>query len=338
MIDAFVRPGIEAMDGVEGGKRVVDNKMTERDRAEQAGQMGPGGRLIARLMLPDNPQAMDWAGLIAFLEPHVCGFLVDWDRFREPADGCPPRLRPYLELLLANLPPQRALLLRITCGNERETLRRLEHLDALLRAYPHYGSVFWVDTPLRYHSNRGLAALYQRLGRLTARPFLLENDPRQVEGFKRLGQRTNIRTHILKALAQQANIVGIIHYGSLQRSLNYSRAATRSRDFAVIDGDEVRFLDYPGKDGVVSFSANAFPSQWATVLAQFASPPRRIHPELLYDAVHTLRRAVEVIGQSPLAHLSFLLQRLGFLHEAPAIEQGPARVLDDLLNRSGDAI
>ena len=51
-----------------------------------------------------------------------------------------------------------------------------------------------VDTPLLYHSNRGLMEYYKRLLSIIKLPVILHNDPLIIDSLKKPFKRNNIRT------------------------------------------------------------------------------------------------------------------------------------------------
>ena len=121
-----------------------------------------------------------------------------------------------------------------------------------------------MDTPLNYHSNRGLPDYYRELQTLVNFPLVLHNDPEAVH-TTRTFKRHNIRTAVLKELVQIEGIVGLIFSGSLERSHHYQRACRGRQHFRLYDGDEKRFLEHPSMGGVVSVGANLAPVAWEKI-------------------------------------------------------------------------
>jgi len=146
--------------------------------------------------------------------------------------------------------------------NTEKTLALLEYL---LKSYSDKGGVFWLDSPLYYHSNRGLYGHYQDLTLNTKYPFVLYNDPGLITMLERPLKRCNIRTNILKNLTEIDKIKALIFRGSLTRVNSYQKALNRRPDFRVYDGDEDRFLEYPSMSGVLSIGANIAPRIWSNV-------------------------------------------------------------------------
>jgi len=138
-------------------------------------------------------------------------------------------------------------------------------LEGVLESSHYGGTVFWLDSPLFYHSNRGLCGHYQELAANTAHPFVLYNDAGLVEVLDRRLKRGNIRTTILKDLSRIEKIKALIFRGPLARVNNYQKALNRRPDFKIYDGDEARFLEHPSLSGILSMGANIAPRTWSTI-------------------------------------------------------------------------
>jgi len=145
------------------------------------------------------------------------------------------------------------------------TKKALALLEDLLDSCDYKGMIFWLDSPLFYHSNRGLYDHYQDLASNTRHPFVLYNDPGLIELLESPLKRSNIRTNILKDLSKIAEIKALILRGSLTRANNYQKALNSRPDFRVYDGDETRFLEHPSLSGVLSVGANIAPGIWSEV-------------------------------------------------------------------------
>lgn len=145
------------------------------------------------------------------------------------------------------------------------TKKALALLEDLLDSCDYKGMIFWLDSPLFYHSNRGLYDHYQDLASNTKHPFVLYNDPGLIELLESPLKRSNIRTNILKDLSNILEIKALILRGSLTRANNYQKALNSRPDFRVYDGDETRFLEHPSLSGVLSVGANIAPGIWSKV-------------------------------------------------------------------------
>ena len=159
----------------------------------------------------------------------------------------------------------------ITGSSEEDTLKTLDMLRMKQKARNYKGPVFWVDTPLYYHSNRGLPEYYEKFCSQFDEDIILHNDPALICEIDKALKRKNIRTAILKELSENQKIGGIIFSGSLDRSYNYQRAVRSRTDFRIYDGDESYFLDHPGGSGVVSMGANIAPAEWGKITASSLS-------------------------------------------------------------------
>ena len=153
----------------------------------------------------------------------------------------------------------------ITGNSEEDTHKILDSLQKKYAARKYTGTIFWVDTPLYYHSNRGLPGYYEKLVSRFDENIVLHNNPDLICKIDKTLKRKNIRTSILKELSENLKIAGLIFSGSLERSYNYKKAVRARSEFAVYDGDESIFLDYPGKSGVVSIGANIAPGEWSKI-------------------------------------------------------------------------
>ena len=153
----------------------------------------------------------------------------------------------------------------ISEDSAENTKKTLALLEDLLKSSNYKGGVFWLDSPLYYHSNRNLYEYYQDLTLKTSYPFVLYNDPELINLLERPLKRRNIRTSILKNLSEIGKIKALIFRGSLVRANNYQKALNHRPDFRVYDGDEDRFLEYPSMNGVLSVGANIAPGIWSNV-------------------------------------------------------------------------
>jgi len=157
------------------------------------------------------------------------------------------------------------IFLWISEDSVKGTKKTLALFEDFLESYSYKGEVFWLDSPLYYHSNRGLYEHYQDLTLNTKYPFVLYNDPGLINLLERPLKRCNIRTSILKNLTEIGKIKALIFRGLLTRVNNYQKALNSRPDFRVYDGDEDRFLEYPSMSGVLSIGANIAPRIWNNV-------------------------------------------------------------------------
>ena len=106
------------------------------------------------------------------------------------------------------------ILIWVTRDDEAGSRRTTIALKEVIEKRRYTGDVFWVDTPLYYHSNRGLPDLYRALCSVVGRPYILYNDPGFINGLTRSFKRNNIRTAVLKELISFEGITGLIFSGS----------------------------------------------------------------------------------------------------------------------------
>lgn len=204
----------------------------------------------------------------------------------------------------------------ITSEAMNSTRDLLARIEAFIERSGYPGSVFWVDYPIYYHSNRGLPQWYKSMARDTRIGLVLGNDTRLIEWRKRSLKHKNIRTSILKRISQIERVQGLVFSGSLKRSINYHRAVRYRRDFRFYDGNELAFIRQPTSSGVVAGGANLLPDAW-----------RRITWSCL--------NRYDVQQQYP-DHTSQILETAAMLHEFHELySQNPAAVMKRMLHVAG---
>jgi dihydrodipicolinate synthase/N-acetylneuraminate lyase len=238
------------------------------------------------------------------------------------------------------------ILIWITHSTEEGTKENLQLLKERLKQRKYTGPVFWVDTPLYYHSNRGLPSHYKDLSTRVNERFLLHNDPELIRQIASTFKRTNIRTSILKELSQMGSIQGLIFLGSLDRARNYQKAVRARGDFRIYDGDESHFLTYPSLSGVVSVGANLAPKSWQKVTASTLnlSGERKDYPDSLqqiWNQGEYLRRLLEIYQNSSAYLIKQVLSDKGILESPTAteMEESTEEKVEDLkalMERYGD--
>jgi len=229
----------------------------------------PPKGLIVDLITPlSDTGGIDRGSLRRLLErvlPHVDGVLLGSPRVGE---GRSLGLNHKVDLLasaLALIGDDTPMFFWISGESSEATLEILVALEDTLRTVDYRGNVFWLDSPLYYHSNRGLYKHYEELTSLADNPIVLHNDPGLIEFLDRPLKRSNIRTSIVKELGVMEGIRGLVFCGSLARVNNYQRSLSRRSDFRVYDGDETRFLEHPSMSGIVSMGANVAPEVWSMI-------------------------------------------------------------------------
>jgi dihydrodipicolinate synthase/N-acetylneuraminate lyase len=221
------------------------------------------------------------------------------------------------------------VLIWISQGTEEETKTTLFLLKKRIEKRKYTGPVFWVDTPLFYHSNRGLPLHYRNLSIGNKGPYLLHNDPTLIRELARPLKRNNIRTSILKDLAQISSIRGLIFSGSFDRVRNYQKAVRARTDFRIYDGDESRFLTYPSLSGVVSVGANLAPKAWQKITASSLNRSNdREYPDSLQQIWETgryLQGLIEIYYPAPVPLVKQTLAGTGTI-ESPTCTFEPGDV------------
>ncbi|MBE9580648.1 MAG: dihydrodipicolinate synthase family protein [Proteobacteria bacterium] len=206
----------------------------------------------------------------------------------------------------------------ITSHSVKATRDLLAHTEAFIERSDYPGSVFWVDYPIYYHSNRGLPQLYESMARDTRIGLILGNHEGLVELRKRRIKHKNIRTNVLKRLSQIEKIQGLVFSGPLKRSINYQKAVRHRRGFRFFDGDELAFLRQPSSDGVVAGGANLLPEAWRGITwsclnrydiqQQYAD-----HTSQILETGMMLQEFYELYSQNPAAILKRMLHVAGVL-------------------------
>jgi dihydrodipicolinate synthase/N-acetylneuraminate lyase len=213
------------------------------------------------------------------------------------------------------------VLVWITQDTEQRTRETLGLLSKTLKTRKYKGQVCWLDTPLYYHSNRGLASYYRNLTTLTREPWLLHNDPGLIDQLARSFKRNNIRTAILQEILGIEEIIGLLYSGSLDRAGNYQKATRARPDFRIYDGDELRFLTHPSLSGVVSAGANLSPKAWDKITGASLglSDTREDYPDRLQQIWTTgqyLRTLLDLYGSQSVQVIKHVLSEAGII-ESP---------------------
>ena len=210
------------------------------------------------------------------------------------------------------------VLIWVTGDTEEKTRKTLLTHKNVLEKRAYQGQVFWVDTPLYYHSNRGLPDHCEDLYSMVDQPFILHNDPELIKGLAKPVKRNNIRTGILKELTCLEKLVGLIFQGSLDRAHNYQRASRRRVNFRIYDGDETNFLDYPSMSGVVSLGANLTPRAWHRITQSSLklTGDQKDYPDSIkqvWESGGYLRNLMDIYHQMPTAIVKGVLSDMGII-------------------------
>lgn len=238
------------------------------------------------------------------------------------------------------------ILIWVAQDDEAESRRTTITLKEVIEKRGYMGDIFWVDTPLYYHSNRGLPGLYKALCSVVGKPYILHNDPEFINGLTRPLKRNNIRTAVLKELVSLEGITGLIFSGSLDRVHNYHNACRRRPHFKIYDGEESHFLDHPSTSGVVSVGANLAPKAWEKIIQSSLdlSAHKKDYPDHLqqiWELGDYLRDMRDIYLQAPAPILKEILSDMGII-ETPACTfkvedtKEPKSRLKELMTRFGD--
>ena len=225
--------------------------------------------LICSLALVPNPENrsvyQNLESLMARLQPAVAGLFLDPMFWCPSANCCGPASSSLLEEAIGLAPPDLPLWVRITGSSAEQTIHICHQLENVCRRLKYRGPLAWVDTPLFYHSNRGLPEYYRSLLGDMEFNLIVDNDPQLIRKIRDTTKRKNIRTAVLKKLVQEPRLVGLVHRGDLRRGINYQRAVRSRSGFLVYDGRESNFLKRPSASGVISVGANLLPYEWRTI-------------------------------------------------------------------------
>lgn len=294
--------------------------------------------LWCRLYIPEDPDAVDWAEFLQATAPFVDGWVIDPPFWNPAAHGPDLKARDldHIPELVARLPDYQPVAVRITGRDRAETFENVERLEQKLEKDARFPVLLWLDTPLFYHGNRGLPAVYEQMGVLSHRPFVLENDPRQVRPVKAWGRHVNLRTRVLKTLALNPRIVGLIHHGSLKRVFNYAKAVGKRSDFGLMDGEEGTFLEYPSTTGVVSLTANLAPRLWRKLLDRKSLSARAGDTQGYMTVMKVLREGLGAVASDPLRAVPWALHHMGFLGAHQTLPEESAERLSRFLENAID--
>jgi dihydrodipicolinate synthase/N-acetylneuraminate lyase len=253
--------------------------------------------------------------------PHVQAVLIAGPCMGEGVNLSAGQREELMEKTLVVVRGQVPVLVWITQDTEQKTGETLGLLSKRLKARKYRGQVCWLDTPLYYHSNRGLVSYYRNLTTLTREAWLLHNDPGLIDQLARSFKRNNIRTAILKEILGIEKIQGLLYLGSLDRAGTYQKATRARPDFRIYDGDELRFLTHPSLSGVVSAGTNLSPKAWSkiTEASLGLSDAREDYPDRLQQIWKTgqyLRTLLDLYSSQAVQVIKQVLSEAGII-ESP---------------------
>ena len=305
--------------------------------------------LIVDLITPLKNGAIDGTGLeklLARVLPHAQALLLAGPRHGE-GERMEMAMRDELLKKAIDAATGRpvSLFVWVSGDTEAQTRQNILTLQERFGENRPEGGLFWVDTPLAYHSNRGLPDYYQELQTIVTVPLVLHNDPDCVH-TTRTFKRHNIRTAVLKELVQLEGIAGLIFSGSLERAHHYQRACRGRKDFRIYDGDEKRFLEHPSMGGVVSVGANLAPAAWGRITQSSIqlNAHRENYPDRLqqiWESGDYLKNMLALYGQTPAAMIKIILSDMGVIGTPEMrmpveIEPDNIKVLKTLMHDFGD--
>lgn len=198
------------------------------------------------------------------------------------------------------------------------TKELLANFESILTALGYKGPLFWLDSPLYYHSNRGLFDHYLNLIKISSHPLALYNDTSLIKSLNISLKRNNIRTNIIRDLGKIDLIKALIHKGPISRVHNYQKNLARRTDFRVYDGDESSFLEYPSLSGLLSAGANIAPKIWhsVTMTSLGLLKEGRDQPDYLNKILETsymLKELIAIYRQNPVYTIKKTLADLSII-------------------------
>jgi dihydrodipicolinate synthase/N-acetylneuraminate lyase len=288
----------------------------------------PRGLILALVTPFDDRGEIDWSSLERLAEksiPFADALFIGEGRIGEGLFLPNPKRLEILHGAIDRFYGKKPLFLSPTASTEEETLRNLEMATSAAAQKSPSGSLFWVDIPLWYHSNRKLSHFYDGWKNRTPFPILLYNHPQLIAQLGQTLKRQNIRTAILHRLSENEQIVGMIYTGDLRRAIAYQRAIRLSRHFLIYDGEEKNFLNQPSSSGLLSSGANLFPQQWKSVVnASLALPEDPAENILLLKESQKLRTFNALIRPNPPLRIKWALHRLNLIHSPRLFAENPS--------------
>ena len=280
--------------------------------------------------------------------PYVQALFIAGPHMGEGQNLEPEQREELLEKTLVVVRGRVPVLVWITCETEDETRATLHVLEKQAQKRDYGCQIYWVDTPLYYHSNRGLPPLYQSLLSQTERPCLLYNDPELIKALSQPLKRNNIRTSIMKELVHIDGVCGLIFQGPLDRARNYHKVTLSQAEFRLYDGDESQFLNHPSLSGVVSAGANLAPRAWQRITDSSLNQggDQKAYPDYLQQIWETgtyLRNMIDIYHSAPVPLVKQVLSDMGTIDEPMSTMedesvQGDLQRLKEIMTRYGDFV
>ncbi len=259
-------------------------------------------------------------------------------RWGEAAELGVERRLELLSTALKLVDGRRPLMVCITGNTPGETRTLAAELRRAAERIDYPGALYAVDYPLVYHGNRDLPQLLtEDAGRLRL-PLIIGNDPKRVRRLKGPARHSNIRTAVLKKIADIPQVCAMIFQGSLKRSLDYQAAVRNRQGFVFYDGDEAVFLNNPGMGGVASGGSNLLPEDWKHIIQSSlgrcdAERQIRSHQREVWEAGVILQTLYRLYRPDPAARMKRILARCGLIASettASGVSETPEDWQDEL--------
>ncbi len=309
----------------------------------------PPRGLIADLITPLKSEgSIDGEGLKGILDrvtPFSQGVFLGGPHTGEGINLTQDHLSELLQKALKVIPGRIPILIWVTRNTDEKTRKIIRNLNKTIQGKRDQGQVYWVDTPLYYHSNRGLLAHYRDICSMTDQPIILHNDPELIRGIGTPFKRNNIRTSILKELTTLKNIVGLVFLGPIDRAYNYQKACRGRSGFRIYDGEETNFMSYPSTSGVVSAGANLAPGAWQRIVSSSlhleGDQGDGYDMQQIWELDRYLRSLKDIYQKMPVAVIKEILSDMGII-KTPATTftaenmEKHKRAIKKLMARSGD--
>ncbi len=267
----------------------------------------PKGLIIDMITPLDKEGKLEKKGFLSLLQkiaPYADGLLLASPRAGEGM-GLEITLKTeVLKNVMGEIQETLPLFFWISQDSPEKTKTALDHFENLVESQKYKGPLFWVDSPLYYHSNRGLYDYYKELVRHASHPIVLYNDPVLIKYLNKPFKRENIQTNIFRDLIQINPINAMIFHGSLIKANNYQKVLGSKTDFRIYDGEESRFLDHPSRSGLVSIGANLVPGTWSK-LARYSIGMLKNenglgrNPSLIWEKGKVLRELIRMYSSNP---------------------------------------
>ncbi|CAB5112408.1 hypothetical protein D3OALGA1CA_2106 [Olavius algarvensis associated proteobacterium Delta 3] len=227
-----------------------------------------------------------------------------------------------LEIIDGTVP----VLVTATGQGPEDTRQFMETVESVVDHMAYPGNLFWVDYPLVYHGNRDLPALFENLASQTPHGWILGNHPGFVSTWKGPTRHRNIRTAVLKKIAQNPAVRGMIFVGSLRRSLNYQEAVRVRKDYIFYDGDEGQFLKNPGTGGLMAGGSNLMPGPWLEIVRSSLNRydiERQFqrHQQTIWELGIMLSECYTLYSDAPAYYMKKILHRLGLIDGETCLER-----------------